>query len=584
MLPGEEQLEQAREGLAGPSVKLMRTVAQAIKEDLGAVKDVLDIFVRTGMQDIDKLGPQLEMLKKIGDTLGVLGLEKARTQIQRETQELNAIVASNKAVDQAVLEKIAATLLDVEDTLDRELVRSVTPGDGEAPPEAAGDDIQHKHVTQAVMGECIVNLAKVKEAVIQLVDQPGDVRALEQAKPQLRGIVAGLLMLNKTKAVKVVERVGDVIAHAARAGRPAFKPEYLERLADAIVSVEYYMETVSAGRNDPWYMLENAERCLDLLEKLPVVKAARRGRAGAAGQRAAAAAPPPKPAPKPAAKRPSVMEVDEERSDPELVELFIEEAKEEIANIQRHLPAWTENLAELRGVDRAAPLVPHAQGQRPNGRRAADRRVLVEHREPAESADQPDARDDAADGRVRRRGGEGVAAADRAARARVAAEGRRASADEASRSVRRGRSRGREPDGPVAARAGARGAGRAGAGPAGMDPVLADIFVKEMRGHVEVIRKYLAAAETRPEPHLVEEPLYRACHTLLGSGRMAGFEPAMALAGPMAEHLRRHFDAGTGLTNAGLAALRAAAGGDRDDGRRRSSRAASIRWIPRCRR
>ena len=48
------------------------------------------------------------------------------------------------------------------------------------------------------MGECIVNLAKVKEAVIQLVDHPGDARALEQAKPQLRGIVAGLLMLNKT--------------------------------------------------------------------------------------------------------------------------------------------------------------------------------------------------------------------------------------------------------------------------------------------------------------------------------------------------------------------------------------------------
>src|SRR5690606_28044657 len=49
MLPGEEELEKARRGLAGPSVKLMRTVAQAIKEDLSAVKDVLDIFVRTGM-------------------------------------------------------------------------------------------------------------------------------------------------------------------------------------------------------------------------------------------------------------------------------------------------------------------------------------------------------------------------------------------------------------------------------------------------------------------------------------------------------------------------------------------------------
>ena len=96
MLPAQEQLEQAREGLAGPSVKLMRTVAQAIKEDLGTVKDALDIFVRTGMQDVDKLGPQLDMLKKIGDTLGVLGLEKARGKIQRETQELAAIVVSGK--------------------------------------------------------------------------------------------------------------------------------------------------------------------------------------------------------------------------------------------------------------------------------------------------------------------------------------------------------------------------------------------------------------------------------------------------------------------------------------------------------
>ncbi|HET7608488.1 MAG TPA: hypothetical protein VFL84_07420, partial [Gammaproteobacteria bacterium] len=73
VLPAQAQIEQARDGLAGPSVKLMRTVAHAIKEDLGTVKDALDIFVRTGMQGADKLGPQLDMLKKIGDTLGVLG-------------------------------------------------------------------------------------------------------------------------------------------------------------------------------------------------------------------------------------------------------------------------------------------------------------------------------------------------------------------------------------------------------------------------------------------------------------------------------------------------------------------------------
>jgi chemosensory pili system protein ChpA (sensor histidine kinase/response regulator) len=90
-----------------------------------------------------------------------------------------------------------------------------------------------------------------------------------------------------------------------------------------------------------------------------------------------------------------------------------------------------------------------------------------------------------------------------------------------------------------------------------MDPVLADIFVKEMRGHLAVIRDYLAAAHVAPA--VVEEPLYRACHTLLGSARMAGFEPGMAVAGPLAEHLRRLYEAGDRPSRAGVAALRAAA-------------------------
>jgi chemosensory pili system protein ChpA (sensor histidine kinase/response regulator) len=334
MVPGEEQLARAREGLSGPSVKLMHTVAEAIKEDLSAVKDVLDIFVRTGMQDVLQLKPQLDMLKKIGDTLGVLGLEEARNQIQTEAHQLNVIVANNKITDQAALERIAATLLDVEDALDRELVRGVLPGGGDGSVDAESDSTQYRHVTQAVMGECIVNLAKIKEAVSKLVDEPGNVRTLDQIDPQLRGITAGLLMLNKTKAVKVVERIGAMISNRLAPSDEPLRPEHLERLADAIVSVEYYMETVSLGRTDPWYMLENAERCMELLERLPMAQAPRTPEK-----------PPPVPAPvEPAAPPPSVMQVDEGRSDPELVEIFIEEAKEELANIQQCLPAWTENL------------------------------------------------------------------------------------------------------------------------------------------------------------------------------------------------------------------------------------------------
>ena len=84
----------SREALSAPSVKLMKTVAAAIKEDLARVKDVLDIFVRTGMNKSSELVPQLDLLKKISDTLGVLGLgHDARTPVPKGLEYLGLVVA-----------------------------------------------------------------------------------------------------------------------------------------------------------------------------------------------------------------------------------------------------------------------------------------------------------------------------------------------------------------------------------------------------------------------------------------------------------------------------------------------------------
>src|SRR5688572_23799292 len=490
VLPAQAQIEQAREGLAGPSVKLMRTVAQAIKEDLGTVKDALDIFVRTGMQGADRLSPQLDMLKKIGDTLGVLGLDRARGQIQRETQDLAAIVTNGKAADQNALEKIAATLLEVEDALDRELVRAVMPGDDADAPAAPGD-MQHRQVTQAVMGECTVNLAKVKEAVIQLVENPADTRPLEQARPQLRGIAAGLLMLDKTKAVSVVERVGAVIGTRLAAGTK-LKPEYLERLADAIVSVEYYLETVSAGRTDPWYMLDNADLCLDLLESLPIAKPPT-----AAPAPQASAPPPPK---KSAAPPPSVMQIEEDRSDPELVEVFIEEAKEEIASIQRNLPVWAADRTSSEALISTRRSFHTLKG---SGRMVGAQligefawsienllnKIINQTLEPTPSmvwfvteasAALPQLLEQLEIGRPPKLDVQLLMK-----QAGAFADGDPDAADLTGLSLR--------PPTPAAAPE------------PGMDPVLADIFVKEMRGHLAVIRQFLATVKPGTGQHSVEE-------------------------------------------------------------------------------
>ncbi|HET7758177.1 MAG TPA: hypothetical protein VFK87_13055, partial [Steroidobacteraceae bacterium] len=149
LLPVDESIEQERENLSAPSIKLMQTVAAAIREDLGRVKDVLDIFVRRGAGQPQELGPQVELLRKIGDTLGVLGLGELRAQVQGETERLEKIASGSLAADEATLVEIAATLISVEDRLDDRLVGLILPRDSEL--TAPSEDTEFQQVQSAVL-------------------------------------------------------------------------------------------------------------------------------------------------------------------------------------------------------------------------------------------------------------------------------------------------------------------------------------------------------------------------------------------------------------------------------------------------
>ena len=273
LLPGDEQVEHARESLSAPSVKLMKTVASAIKEDLARVKDVLDIYVRTGMNKSAELVPQLELLKKISDTLGVLGLGELRGDIESEIDRLKTVVSQTGSASENTLIEIAATLLRVEDRLDQQLVHLIVarePAPGEEaeklPPQ---EDADYRQVAEAVMRESIINLARIKETISQSITSGGDSQGLDSVPALIRGIKAGLMMLNKTRAMEVVDRVGSLISLTLQGGGPGrLTQKETDRLADAIVSIEYYMETVKAGRSEPWYMLDNAEACLAVLRDL----------------------------------------------------------------------------------------------------------------------------------------------------------------------------------------------------------------------------------------------------------------------------------------------------------------------------
>jgi chemosensory pili system protein ChpA (sensor histidine kinase/response regulator) len=373
LIPGDEQIEEARQNLAAPSVKLMQTVAAAIREDLARVKDVLDIYVRTGMERVEELAPQIELLKKIGDTLGVLGLGDLRESVQTRRAELEQLIGGNRQPDEPTLVAMATALLEVEDRLEHQLIGLITPESAADSAASAPDreDADQIVVTRAVMRECLANLARVKEAISLVTERAGDGAALDSIPALLRGITAALLIVERERAARVAERIATAASDVVQRGTGPEARAALERLADAIVSLEYYMETLQAGRREPGWMLDNATRSLDALvlptpevrtdleatgrvtrADLPATLVIDRGATGLPMD--LPRVPPPAPAAPPAYRGPSadrpVVADGGQNIDPDILELFIEEAREAIEAINVHFPAWELDEGERESL------------------------------------------------------------------------------------------------------------------------------------------------------------------------------------------------------------------------------------------
>lgn len=603
LLPLDEQVEAARESLSAPSIKLMKTVAGAIKEDLARVKDALDMFVRKEGSQVAELAPQMELLKKIGDTLGVLGLGELRETVQQQTVALQDKMKNHVIPDEAALLSMAATLIRVEDNLDEQLIGLIMPvrsdARGDAESETGDKDVEFRQVSEAVLRECIVNMARIKEAIGLALEKPGEAQALDQIPHLMRGITAGLLMLGKSRAVEISERIRAALARYARADLIPKMSEKMDRLADAIVAVEYYLETLQAGRSDPWYMLDNAESCLRALDALstgvtglhrmpqrlapntPVEQtvaieplagyqradlrdADRTAVFGDAPTLAGTQVEPVVASVVRAASNaqqsfvlPPVLVLPDDKSDPEFLEMFIEEARDEGARLQQMLPRWDANPLDqealinlrrsfhtLKGSGRlvGAQLI----GEFAWSMEAILNRIINQtlERTPEmlsvlhQSVQvMPELIEQLEVGLAPKHDIAALILQARALAQPVAATGSTtmAQALQQEESVA---------EAPVVA-----------APP--MDPTLHDIFSKEVAGHLHAIREYVNGCAGLLAPYAVTEDLHRACHTLSGASKTAGARHSIKIAEPLNHYIRKLFDNDMALPAEGLQVLQA---------------------------
>jgi len=400
-LPSEAELEHARGSLGGRNRALLDTVSAAVKEDLLRVKDALDLHLRMGSRDAAGLQPQVEVLTGVADTLGMLGLAAARSVVQQQRDTMRAIVDGSAPASEDTLLDVAGALLYVDATLDEQVAQL-----GGAGPEISDDTLamEAQLSMTVLMREAIANFSDARQALVAFVETGWDHTELQEV-PRLLGEVRGALtILELPQAASYLDGVRLYAEHELIARRRVPNGRQLDTFADALASLEYYLEALREQRPNRADILDIARSSLEALGYWPLPTAFETSGAAATdasdgrdapdatsvdveqlargieawtppvdAMTVPASAPAPAPPPPPPAEAGAATEVAAsvrsvptamgaggfeevgDEIDDEIREVFLEEFASEIENLDALLPRWRaqpDNIELVRPIRR----------------------------------------------------------------------------------------------------------------------------------------------------------------------------------------------------------------------------------------
>ena len=267
----EAELDHARGSLSGRNRELLDTVGNAVKEELLRIKDALDLHLRTGGAP-QQLQQQVNELAAVGDTLAMMGLDVARNVVVQQRDALSSVVAGEQQIDESLLLDVAGALLYVDASLDDQVAHLGATGSGEDDPSAA----ETRRTLEVLAHEAIANFTVAREHFVAFIETNWNHEQLQDV-PRLLGEVGGALrMLDLPVPADYLKGV-QLYIDAELIGRQRVPSgRQLDTLADAMASLEYYLEALRDRRAGRESILDITRSSLEALRywPLPVANAA----------------------------------------------------------------------------------------------------------------------------------------------------------------------------------------------------------------------------------------------------------------------------------------------------------------------
>ncbi|MEO4048978.1 ferrous iron transporter B [Pseudomonas sp. CAU 1711] len=240
----DHMLDEEYRRLSGPGQGVMRSLSTAIREELIGVKDLLDLIERGTVQP-ESFGSLHAQLGKLAKTLGMVGLSSAANALQVQLAVVGGW-SENNLPQSDELHRLAEAVLYVES-----MVASLERGEqrnqrsSQSQPGDEGEAFAAHQLTEArivVIDEAQGGLALAKRAITSYLEASGDRMHLANVPISLQAVRGGLWFLGQERAAKLIGLCADYIQAQMIDARQMPSEQMLETLADALSSLEYYLE------------------------------------------------------------------------------------------------------------------------------------------------------------------------------------------------------------------------------------------------------------------------------------------------------------------------------------------------------
>ncbi|AOY87603.1 chemotaxis protein [Marinobacter salinus] len=261
----DAMLEAHARRLYGPGTDVLQSLSEALQDELNQLKDKLDIIERGIEPDLAELSSIADALERLANTLVMLDLNKLAEVSREEAARLRTWEEESRLPGDDELYRLADSVLGIEDAVMQIVTRGITSEtDALARGQRNRDESPYlREALFVVADEARGALTLAKRAITAFMESDYDKLHLANLPATLHSIWGGLQMVDDPGAASVLERVASSIQERLLDGREAPAMQVLEALADALTSLEYYIESIGKREDRNADLLKLAETSLD---------------------------------------------------------------------------------------------------------------------------------------------------------------------------------------------------------------------------------------------------------------------------------------------------------------------------------